>query len=141
MTRIDFYVLKKESAAKHDTMVCRIVEKIWQAKKRLFIVCETTERAKYLNELLWVFSDVSFIPHELATEDAKAPILIGSKIDNCPHRDVLMNMGKEVSDMSSSFDRVVESAGYDPHSRELARNRYRYYQDRGFPLKTHKISV
>ena len=141
MTRVDFYVLKKESPSKHDMMICRIVEKIWGAKRLLFIKCEDIKRAKYLNELLWGFSDISFIPHELATDDATAPILIGSTIGEYPHRDVLMNMGDDVSEMSSSFDRVIESAGYDNVSREQARTRYRYYQDRGFPLKTHKVSV
>ena len=141
MTHIDFYVLKNESPAKHDTMICRIAEKIWRAKRQLFIKCGDVKHAKELDELLWNFQDISFIPHELATGAATAPILIGSSDEECPHRDVLMNMGDKVAQISSSFDRVIESAGYDTSSREQARNRYRYYKDRGFPLKTHKISV
>ncbi|MEQ8659221.1 MAG: DNA polymerase III subunit chi [Gammaproteobacteria bacterium] len=40
---------------------------------------------------------------------------------------------------ASRFERVIESAGHDEPSRQAARARYRYYQDRGFPLHTHKI--
>ena len=31
-------------------------------------------------------------------------------------------------------------AGYDDLTRGAARSRYRFYQDRGFPLNTHKVS-
>ncbi len=41
----------------------------------------------------------------------------------------------------SRFERVMETSGADPGSREAARDRYRYYQERGYTLNTHKLGA
>jgi DNA polymerase III subunit chi len=37
------------------------------------------------------------------------------------------------------FNRVAEPVGADEAARAAARERYRYYQDRGYTLNTHKL--
>ena len=54
--------------------------------------------------------------------------------------DVLVNLAVEVPGAASRYERVIESAGFDDTTRAVARERYRYYQERGFPLNTHKVS-
>lgn len=141
MTRVDFYVIEPPSAAGHDRMMCRIVEKAWQQGHGVYVQCEDEAQARAFDALLWQFQDVSFVPHALATEaTAEIRVLVGcTAVDNL-QPDVLVNLAPPVPELASRYARLIESAGYDDGTRGAARVRYRYYQDRGFPLNTHKVS-
>ena len=42
-------------------------------------------------------------------------------------------------ELASRYARIIESAGFDDITRSAARSRYRFYQDCGFALNTHKV--
>jgi DNA polymerase-3 subunit chi len=138
MTRVDFYVIDG-SAERHDHTLCRVVSKAWQHGHEIYVQCADRDGARAFDELLWSFEDTSFVPHALAGDDAAAPIVIGMAADDVAAPDVLVNLAPEVPACVSRFARVIESAGHDDATRQAARQRYRYYQDRGFPLHTHKL--
>ena len=141
MTRVDFYVLEAPSAAGHDRMICRIVEKAWQQGHSVYIQCEDEAGAHAFDDLLWKFQDVSFVPHALASEaSTETRVLIGCAAVENLQPDVLVNLAQAVPELASRYARVIESAGFDDTTRGAARTRYRYYQDRGFPLNTHKVN-
>ena len=141
MTRIDFYVLDNPTPDLHDRMLCRVVEKAWQQGHSIYVQCEDAGQARAFDTLLWRFQDTSFVPHALAdTESSDAPVLIGMRPESVRVPDVLVNLSQHVPATASQFTRVVETAGFDDASRSAARTRYRHYQERGFPLNTHKLS-
>ena len=141
MTRVDFYVLEAPSATGHDRMICRIVEKAWQQGHSVYIQCEDEAGARAFDDLLWKFQDVSFVPHALASEaSTETRVLIGCAAVENLQPDVLVNLAQAVPELASRYARVIESAGFDDTTRGAARTRYRYYQDRGFPLNTHKVN-
>lgn len=141
MTRVDFYVIEPPSAAGHDRMMCRIVEKAWQQGHAVYVQCEDDARARAFDDLLWQFQDTSFVPHALAaTATLETKVIVGcAAVDNL-QPDVLINLALAVPELASRYARVIESAGYDDTTRRAARSRYRLYQERGFPLNTHKVS-
>lgn len=141
MTRVDFYVIEPPSAADHDRMMCRIVEKAWQQGHGVYVQCEDHAQAQAFNDLLWRFQDTSFVPHALAAEaSVETKVVVGcAAVDNL-QPDVLVNLAAAVPELASRYVRVIESAGYDDSTRNAARTRYRFYQDRGFALNTHKVS-
>ena len=65
---------------------------------------------------------------------------IGTSDDPPPGFDLLINLTTSVPDFFSRFERVVETTGITDQQREEARERYRFYQQRGYALETHKIS-
>lgn len=140
MTRVDFYVIEPPVAADHDRMMCRIVEKAWQQGHGVYVQCEDEARARDFDALLWQFQDTSFVPHALAAEaGADTRVVVGcAAVDNL-QPDVLVNLATAVPELASRYARVIESAGYDDATRGAARARYRFYQDRGFTLNTHKV--
>lgn len=143
MTRIDFYVFEGEMTA-HDRVICRVIEKAWHHGHRVYLNCDAPDLARRFDDMLWQFRDTSFVPHGLSeavgeTGDADVPVLIGMNADTVAEPDVLANLAAEVPATVSRFARVIESAGYDDQTRQAARSRYRYYQERGFPLHTHKL--
>jgi DNA polymerase III subunit chi len=139
MTRVDFYVLANSSERDHERMICRVVEKAFRHGHEIYVLCCDAAEVKRFDETLWRFQDTSFVPHVCDSGDA--PVVIGTTASDIANPDVLVNLANEVPDTVSSFQRVIESAGFDDPTRGAARTRYRYYQDRGFPLHTHKISA
>ena len=139
MTRVDFYVVDAAPDA-HDLTLCRVIEKAWQQGHAVYVQCVDTAQAHAFDTLLWSFQDTSFVPHGLDGEAPTAtPVVIGTAADSTAQADVLVNLATSVPATVSRFARVIESAGIDDSSRQAARERYRYYQERGFPLHTHKL--
>lgn len=56
-------------------MLCRWVERFHEEGKRVRIVVDSTQSARYLDGLLWTFSDTSFIPHRIEEPGAADPEL------------------------------------------------------------------
>ncbi len=141
MTRVDFYVMEMSNERQHDNLVCRLAEKAWSAGNRVHIRCENDASAESIDNLLWSYKDTSFVPHAKIekTESEAAPITIGVVTDVPKTTEVLINLGPDVPDFFSRFDRVMETTGSNDDTRSAARERYRYYQERGYALKTHKL--
>lgn len=139
MTQVDFYVLEKPGPDRHERMICRVIEKAWQQGHAVYVRCGDVDAARGIDERLWQFRDVSFVPHALETAGEDAPVSIGTGEGAPGSPDVLVNLADDVPPSASSYSRVIETAGHDDHTRAAARERYRYYQDRGFPLRTHKV--
>jgi len=141
MTRVDFYIHDSLSQLAQNVLMCRITEKAWKKNHKIFVRCLNEKSVKEMDDLMWSFSAESFVPHECQSENHTAPIIIGDKLSEAIKSDLLVNLGEDVPTTVSKFQRVVEPTGYDECSRNSARVKYKYYQDRGFPIFTHKISL
>ncbi|MGD8378483.1 MAG: DNA polymerase III subunit chi, partial [Gammaproteobacteria bacterium] len=82
----------------------------------------------------------SFIPHGLAAStDPVEPVQIGHGQEPPHGFETLVNLHSEVPLFFSRFERVAEIVPADEAARQTARERYRFYKDRGYPLKTHRL--
>ena len=140
MTSIDFHVWPEETRRQHDVRVCELVERTWQAGREVYIHCLDEDMAQSLDELLWTFHDTSFVPHALAGTQAstRVKVVLGTSATAPAGMDTLINLHVEVPEFFSQFEQVFETTGHDPHTRQLARERYRFYKDRGYPLNTRQ---
>lgn len=141
MTQVDFYVLKSNANGNRYALACRITEKAWQQGHRVLIHTQSSEDARHMDRLLWTFRDQSFVPHGLLAiaEKVLNPVLIDSAGDAGDEVDVLVNLADEVPRFFSRFERVAECVDNDTSVRLCGRNRFRFYRDRGYPLKTHEL--
>lgn len=141
MTRISFYILK--GSIEHDRQVfaCRLIEKAYKQGHHIYIHTDNAEKSEQFNQTLWSFRTDSFIPHQLTdgVNTDECPVLIGH--DSKPPRlmDLLINLGSEQPLFFSQFERVAEFINDDERLKNLGRERYRFYQQRGYDLTTHKI--
>lgn len=138
MTRIDFYVIQSGSA---EATACRLAEKAYKLGHRIYIHTRSPEDSARMDDLLWTFRGGSFVPHGVhpVGEDESAPVLVGH--DDVPEGecDVLVNLAADVPTFFSRFERVAEVVGSDKASKEQARERFRFYRDRGYELQTHEL--
>ena len=51
----------------------------------------------------------------------------------------MINLTGEVPDEFGRYERLAEVLDADGERREHGRERYRYYRDRGYELKTHQL--
>lgn len=144
MTRVDFYLLEQGGADRGLHTACRIAEKAWLAGHRIYIHAGDAQLATRLDDLLWTFRQGSFVPHQLITSDTVAdpgtPIHIGYRAEPHHHDDVLINMAEDIPLFFSRFTRVVEIVAAEDTAKQQARQRYKFYRDRGYELNTHAIA-
>ncbi len=143
MTQVDFYILEDERPGSRERLLCRLAGKAWKNGHRIHIHTASPEQSRQIDDLLWSHHDGSFLPHDLYRSDLDnpAPILIHHEFEPAYHADVLINLAPEVPLFFSRFERVAELINHEPVVRNQGRARFRFYKDRGYPLKSHKIAA
>lgn len=138
MTKVDFYILATGS---REHTACKLAEKAWSLGHRIYIHTASPAQARHMDELLWIFREGSFLPHEQyqAGREGDSPILVGSDEAPDTDSDVLINLTNEVPLFFSRFLRVAEVVGADDEARRTGRERFRFYRDRGYPLDNHQL--
>lgn len=139
MTRVDFYVTRSADPLARELVTCRLAEKAVRLGHRLHIHLADRESLGKLDELLWTYRDVSFLPHSPLGRDDAAPVTLG--IDGTPEPPpaVLINLHPEIPTFFSRFERVAEIVSADPARRAAGREHFRFYRDRGYPLHHHPL--
>ncbi len=139
MSRVDFYILPDGTGM--DRFACTMAKKAWSTGNRVHIHTQSEEKAKQLDDLLWTFRDISFVPHEQynGTEDKDTPVTIGFGNDFPEQSQVMINLGNNIPDFAPSFERIVEIVGGDETNKQFARTRYRQYKNGDYETYDHKI--
>jgi DNA polymerase III subunit chi len=141
MTKVDFYILADSQPDAPALLACRLTEKAFKQGHQVYINTASGQQLKKLDDMLWTFRAGSFLPHGLYTPDSGSehPVLLGHEVEPEGPSDVLVNLSNDVPPFFSRFNRVAEMVGGDDAQRESARDRYRFYKDRGYTLNTHKL--
>jgi DNA polymerase-3 subunit chi len=142
VTQVDFYILAEQAGDDRFGLACRLAEKAWRQGHRVLLHAASEDEARHLDRLLWSYRDGSFVPHgRLGQADPDLnPVLISSVgQDPGEEHDVLVNLASEVPTFFSRFARVAECVDRDEAARKASRQRYRYYQQHGYPLADHRI--
>jgi DNA polymerase-3 subunit chi len=141
MTRVDFYLLENDSAGGKERTTCMLANKAFLLGHRIYILTPTHEDSQNLDRLLWTFSPGSFVPHGLHSQDMEVnlPVLIGHEEPPPDQEDVLITLAPRVPDFFSRFQRVAEIVGPAEADKQLARERFRYYRDRGCAPASHNL--
>lgn len=143
MTRVDFYILQGMAPDQLQRLACRLVDKAWQRGMKSWVNVPDNEAMTQLDQLLWTFRDISFLPHACCSSTGASPqrlaAVIGCNDEPGVDIPVLINLHPEVPAFFSRFDRVAELVDNDPERREAGRERFRFYRDRGYPVETHNL--
>ncbi len=145
MTRVDFYVIADESASARLSVACRLAEKAHVHGHRVHVHTQSEAEACKLDAFMWTYRDGGFVPHTLVDDDLNtrypgaSPILIGHGQEPQADTEILINLGAAVPDFFSRLDRVMEIVGGDASTRASARERFKFYRDRGYDLNSHNL--
>ena len=139
MSRVDFYILPE--GGQLERFACSLTAKAWTNGNHVHIHTADERAASSMDDLLWIFRDISFIPHAIysADKDDQDPVTIGYGSHYPAHNDVVINLDQLIPGFFNKFDRVIEIVGGNEQQRKLARQRYREYRDSNCQMHDHKI--
>lgn len=138
MAEIDFYVLQGAPPPDPQQFACRLLDTVYRRGLEVHVHVADEAAARALDERLWSFDAGAFLPHRVVGTAGRAPVWIGWQPPVQPG-EVLLNLAGEVPHFFSGFRRVLELVPADPTGRERARQRYRFYRERGYPLRQHTL--
>ena len=138
MTRIFFF----HGAADRMQLAAEWLGKIYLAKQQATIFAPQRDVADRLDRLLWLQPATGFLPHcradsPLATD---TPILIAERLDSLVQDQRLLNLSNEVPAEFARFEELVEIVSTDESDKIPARDRYRFYRERGYELHNRDVS-
>ena len=143
MTEVEFHFNVGDKLA----YSCRLLRKACAGGAKVIVTAEPNLLAQ-LDTLLWTFSNTEFLPHCRSQADpatlAITPILLATSPSDpafvgSPHG-VLVNLGQLVPDGFERFERFIELVASAEEDRLSARQRWKYYKDRGYALKKFDLS-
>lgn len=140
MARADFYILSAAESSR-DRFACVLTGKALGQGHHVHIHTDSRESAVLMDDLLWTFRDISFIPHTLADEATvnSTPVCIGWNGMTPQTDEILVNLGADIPAFVRSFTRVMEIVVADTASRQQSRERYRRYRDMDFEMHSHEL--
>ena len=137
MTRIDFYT----DADDRLRVACRLAAKAVAQDLRVVVYVRDGNVAAAIDRLLWTTPAIGFVPHVMAEHRlaGETPVVIARGDAQAPHDDVLVNLDRERPPSFARFQRLVEIVTRDEEDKHAARERYRFYRDRGYEIHTHSL--
>jgi DNA polymerase-3 subunit chi len=138
MTQIDFYFHVEDKLK----TACALSAKAYARGLRVLAYAPDPDVVQKFSRLLWTTPATSFVPHCSASDRLApvTPVIYDHAGTNLPHDQLLVNLGHECPPFFSRFQRLVEIVGIDEEDRRLARDRFRFYRDRGYAIESHDMS-
>ncbi len=141
MTSIAFHF----NAPSKLTYACRLLRKAASSGSTVAVIADEAMLAK-LDEQLWSFSALDFVPHGHAIslseqQKAQTPIWLCSRALDGQGLQVLVNLSAEVPADFDQFERVIEVVSQDEADRQSARMRWKHYNERGMEIVRHDLNL
>lgn len=139
MTDIDFYILSAQQPEQRLDFACRLIEKAYRSRCKVYVHFDTQAQASNFDERLWSYRESSFVPHKLIDDVEKADencaVILGFGDHTPDFFDVLVNLGQTIPSTFARYKRVLEVVIQQDEVLADTRNHYRHYKERGYPIQ------
>jgi DNA polymerase-3 subunit chi len=123
---------------------CRLLRKA-QAQGARVVVTGDAQALRALDERLWTFEPLSFVPHALLQPGRPppqrllqpTPIWLVEPGAEPPHREVVLNLGPQALPDAAACGRLIEIVADDAAERAAGRQRWRAYEAQGCTIQHH----
>lgn len=119
----------------------------------IMVFCDDDRRLTQYSQQLWSQQDdTQFVAHEKLETDATQGLLVyllsqkqwpqlANKMSTAPYQHSwLLNLDDSPPPEVALFERVLEIVSQEPQAREQARERWRYYQELGAQIHSHRLA-
>jgi DNA polymerase-3 subunit chi len=137
MTAIDFYTHVSDRLE----VAAKLVAKALAQHGNVRVLTPDAATTDALDRLLWLQPPIGFVPHCRADSRlaAETPVWIDHALEHQGPATVLINLHAAPPPFFSRFERLAEIVGVGDADAAAARERYRFYRERGYELRTHKL--
>ncbi len=137
-----FYNLQDDNQV--DKSICRITNFYYKKKLKILIIGEDKSQIDTLNDLLWTFEQISFLPHSFESEYESTPIVL-CMIDNLQSIlnkykfDVLFNLSRNKINLDTVARYFIEIVTSVEKQKLNARDKYAYYKENQIKVSYEKV--
>ena len=137
-----FYNLQDDNQV--DKSICRITNFYYKKKLKILIIGEDKSQIDTLNDLLWTFEQISFLPHSFESEYESTPIVL-CMIDNLQSIldkykfDVLFNLSRNKINLDTVARYFIEIVTSVEKQKSNARDKYTYYKENQIKVSYEKV--
>lgn len=137
--QVDFYLVQDTAA--HWRFACRLLYKTFLKNHRVHVQLNNEAEMKLLDDLLWSFDDISFIPHRCINDRVDAPIVLShsNTVSEEEETDLLINLSHSIPEFYTQFNRTLEIVSAAPEAKQQARQRFSDYRAQDCELNTHQV--
>lgn len=142
MPEVKFYILSSESQQERQHFACKLVEKIYRSGQNCFVMTDSEQQSKQIDDLLWCFRTASFIPHQILEQDQASvenKVLIGHQQAPKKWQTNLLNLSSHFPEQLDHTQRILEILDNSEECKAAGRIRYRQYQQANFRIESHKL--
>jgi DNA polymerase-3 subunit chi len=138
MTRISFL----HGAPDRIQSAAQWLQQAWGDRQPVLVFVPDAEQATRLDRILWTQPALSFVPHCRvdAALAGETPILLTDRLDDPAQEICLLNLSNELPPTFARFEHLVEIVSIDDADRLPARERFKFYRDRGYAIENRDIS-
>ena len=141
--QVDFYILESSDEQSRLRTVCRLADKVQRMGHNIHVLTQDSIQSKKLDDLMWTFSQSSFLPHAILDnsdqyQDQQPVLIYHEKLNKSS--EVLINL-QDGPALTDDFQRLVEIVNQDQSTRAAGREKYRTYKDKNYNIKTHNLSA
>jgi len=138
MTSIDFYTHVTDPLA----VAAKLVAKAFARHGWVRVLTPDAATTEQLDRWLWLNPALAFLPHcrvgsALASQ---TPIWVDHIGEHPGPAAVLINLDRLPPPFFSRFERLAEIVGAGDDDAAAGRQRYRFYRERGYELRTHALA-
>lgn len=122
---------------------CRLLRKAVSSGSTVAVLADAPLLRK-LDEQLWTFSPLDFVPHQLASAglpDAATPVWLCERAEQGAGREVLVNLMPDMPEGYEQYPKVIEVVTLDDADRQSARKRWKLYTERGHEIVRHDLKL
>lgn len=143
MIRVDFAF----DARDRQRTACDVIRKHYLRGRRVIVYVNDERALARFEHLLWGFEPTAFIPHVRAEDPlaSTTPVIL-CHTDPDPSLSQagsepawLINLAPTCPPNSEQFTRILEIVSDELKDKEAARNRWRWYQSKGYELHAHSL--
>jgi DNA polymerase III subunit chi len=140
MATVVYYILE-DTRLLRLRQACLLINQAFLQGQRVYIRTASEEEANVMDDLLWTFRDISFLPHRLLSQgyEPETPIWIGWT-ETPPILDLMLNLAHPMAEYAYRFERIIEVIDNDPVIRRQGRERYRDYQRQGYAIELNNLT-
>lgn len=133
MTRVIFY----SNLTDKQVALSVLVQKALVKRHSVTVLAESEQVASVFSESLWRSNPTSFFPNVLASHALakETPVVMDWQEKQLCQDDILINLTQKQLTTFSRFRQLIELVSTEEQDKELARQRYIFYRDRGYEIR------
>jgi DNA polymerase-3 subunit chi len=138
VTSIDFYT----HCADPLRVVIQLTAKAWAQHAHVRVLTADEAMTAQLDQLMWTWPPTGFMPHcRLASGVAgETPIIVDHVPDHRGPAAVLVNLQRSPPGFFARFERLAEIVPNDADAIAAGRERWKYYNARGYEMRSHNLA-